>query len=682
MTLFNVCKKLHKEKTIFLFNNQNMTTKGENTKKVTKEEKREKFENRFTTQFASNQLEKLFLEDIVAYKKQLEDLQYEDVSSKWLTLKGFLKRFHSLSNPALYNKFELALPKSIQFLKDHVFPSNSKGFVYILSSDVNGQVFPLERTTVEWSIKLKKCPEIIAFWFNNVFDSEHQITIDLKRETVFEQGGIKCLNIFRGYRYDTFKKDITLLTKRANDIQFIWDHLRNCWCSGDEIYFDFIKHWICTLLCGRRKLKAAIYVKGLQGIGKGAVVRLLMRILGKNNRVIINKEKEAIGDFNGHIFGKTLAVVDDVKFSDSGFVDFGEKMKTNVTEDEISVRDLFRTAETLPNFTSWIILGNVDTGNLSERAEGRHRYCILHMLNKLLSPAYYGRLTTLVDEDDEFMEAFWLSCRSFYDPNWNEQNELKKLPLNETREITVLKSMPQIARFFKAIVMKPDLEKPKKRKVFYDNFCDWHIKVYQKATKMINHEFQKEIKNMSFVTFTQARINNVPTKDTVNINREKLLSEYRRLGYIVETDDIEDTTEETEVISSSLKDAGPIYKTDNNDNSNLRDEIAMLKKQISELVQTKQTSVPTAPENIIQKTVPKVINLFKKTIKTNKTDETKPKETIAPVVKKTVTKVQTKKKTVKYDSDDDDHPHMIDATPQRITSNIIRDEDKKIRMFI
>ena len=65
---------------------------------------------------------------------------------------------------------------------------------------------------------------------------------------------------------------------------------------------------------------------------------------------------------------------------------------------------------------------------------------------------YYTYLNDLINEDPEFLNAFWLDCKNKYNPDWNEQLEIKSLPVNETKQINILKSLPHEVKFLRYIL--------------------------------------------------------------------------------------------------------------------------------------------------------------------------------------------------------------------------------------
>ena len=146
-------------------------------------------------------------------------------------------------------------------------------------------------------------------------------------------------------------------------------------------------------------------------------------------------------------------------------------MKTNITEKTISIRDLHKASIDVPNFVSWIIAGNKDMGCLGENARGRSRWVMFNLSTDIATPEYYTYLNDLINEDPEFLNAFWLDCKNKYNPDWNEQLEIKSLPVNETKQINILKSLPHEVKFLRYILKtqkKEFYDKYYKRKEFYE----------------------------------------------------------------------------------------------------------------------------------------------------------------------------------------------------------------------
>src|SRR5271166_5633587 len=99
-----------------------MEKKNEEQKKSNKKAEvvQAEFISKFTEQFQISEMIKMFLNDIETYKRQLEKNDVADIDS-CLQANAMISKFHNVAKMQFYGKFEIALPKSIKYIQDHIF---------------------------------------------------------------------------------------------------------------------------------------------------------------------------------------------------------------------------------------------------------------------------------------------------------------------------------------------------------------------------------------------------------------------------------------------------------------------------------------------------------------------------------------------------------------------------------
>ncbi|MBS1736271.1 MAG: hypothetical protein JSS98_06625 [Bacteroidetes bacterium] len=475
------------------------------------------------------------------------------------------------------NDYDEIYPKCLKYIRDNIYRADKGLMFYIISINSEGNLSPIEFTKEEMNAKLNFFPDDLKTWFTKYYCTEYRIDCNNTEHKVYVKHSINHLNIFNGYRYDGLKFNDKIHQKRKQDIEFVWNHVSEVLCSKSERVYQEVKNWICALIGGRRKLTTAWYLKGKRGVGKSVIVRLLMKIISVVNCFTVKHQNQIIGEFNGHFLAKVLGFIDDVEFTGPNFLSFGEVMKTYITEEKIAFRDLFKTASQMSNITSWIIAGNQDVGALKDgNANERSRYIVSDVSPILKSNDYFKRLNKLVDDDEEFLKAFYFDCLLNYNSEYNEQESIKSLPITKTKEEQIQKSMPSIAKMFKYYLAEEPIEEffnVMKYSEFYNMFyTNWH-KNHNNTEKNLIHKHQlfNELQTMNFVSIKQRKIDGVPYKNTIIIDKEKLMAEFVKLKYIVESDDIEIKQKEENVLDQVIK---------------LQDEIILLQEKRAELLQT------------------------------------------------------------------------------------------------
>ena len=92
--------------------------------------------------------------------------------------------------------------------------------------------------------------------------------------------GCYYLNLFSGYKYDKQSTpDENRINKGNNGVQFIWNHMKDQFCSNDEVYFTNLQNAIRKMVAGH-KLQILIYLKTKMGKGKGKITNFLKAVIG------------------------------------------------------------------------------------------------------------------------------------------------------------------------------------------------------------------------------------------------------------------------------------------------------------------------------------------------------------------------------------------------------------------
>ena len=539
------------------------------------EEDKTKYVQSFNERFSAKKLNDLAEQDEAKMKVFIEEQQKDD---DCFTGKLMLKKDKD------YRRF---YPKSIEYIENNIFPAEKGRFTYILNVNEENNIVPFELKHEEMSDRLKKFPKHLQNWYNAHYSVLYRIQTSLDKPRIFLKNDINYLNVFNGYKFADLEYNEALHKKREKDIKFVWNHVYTILCSSNTAIFNECKKWVSKLVAGKKKLKTCWYLKGRQGVGKSIFVRLLYNILGQSNCFTVKHEKQLVGEFNGHFLGKLFAFVDDVKFKGDNWMSFGDTMKTYITENSIAFRDLFKTATEFNNITSFMISGNDDVGCLNEDKEGR-RYIISDVRDTRESDEYYKRLAHLCENDDEFYKAFFFDCLKHYDPIYEETQSIKNLPITQTKLSQIQKNLSADVKFLKAVVDSPELIKPMKKTVLYKWFTDW---ARENSIKFIANQFDfiGNIKKYPFVCIKSGSINKMTYKDLVHIDRQQLIDNFCKSGFITSADDIEGDVIEPEK---------------QNDLSRLIDKRLELQKQLALL--DKEFS------NVIMTSKTKEVNTFKK----------------------------------------------------------------------
>ena len=128
----------------------------------------------------------------------------------------------------------------------------------------------------------------------------------------------RAYNLWRGYGVEPV----------AGDVSLFLDHLR---------LFDaheYVWKWLCWVVQNpAEKPKVALVFRGEEGVGKGLVGQVLLRIFGSHGLHVTN-QRHVTGNFNAHLLTCCLLFADEADFTDKR--DHGV-LKTLITEDRMPI---------------------------------------------------------------------------------------------------------------------------------------------------------------------------------------------------------------------------------------------------------------------------------------------------------------------------------------------------------
>lgn len=441
-------------------------------------------------------------------------------------------------------EYELCYPKTIKYLNENIFMSDT-GVYYISSTSDDGVIMPKEMTKDQLTNFKLKFPNDIRTYFEKYSLNVYHIVVNQQMPRIYEKNDVLYLNLFQGYKFDGKQRNKEICDKNKDKVKFIWDHIHKIWCNNNDIYFKEIKNWICALLVGKRKLKTAIYLKGKMGIGKGKICDLLTWIIGNLNCITLINEHAFTGQFNGQLAGKTFVNLNEIVNSHDDFVSLYNRLKAWITDDMMTFRDLYSKPICLQNLCSFILSGNHDMFKLENGSGNDRRFIIVDTSDNMPNDDYLSKLNEYCITDDKVKEAFYWDCVDNYDVNYNEQISIKKLPISQTKQTMILKTLSIVTQYLKDRLIDPDFFiDPFVKRHFHADYLSWH-QARQKIMKTRNpvnaHDFFTELMRdykEVFIEKDQIRVKGVPTKNVLLCNAQSLFSFMDKKGYISKHDEI------------------------------------------------------------------------------------------------------------------------------------------------
>lgn len=173
-----------------------------------------------------------------------------------------------------------------------------------------------------------------------------------QKKKVFTIDGVPYINAYR----PTFAKPDKSQFREAEDV--IRKHVQQLTgVSHEHAVIDYVGYITQT---GKR-VRWVLFIHSAAGAGKGGFAFIVETALGRTNVQRLAAEFTVDSNHNGWATGAQVTIVDEIR---TGALSGGmghrqiDKWKTLISDDYISVRNLYEPVQTVPNVTNWIMFSN------------------------------------------------------------------------------------------------------------------------------------------------------------------------------------------------------------------------------------------------------------------------------------------------------------------------------------
>ena len=180
-----------------------------------------------------------------------------------------------------------------------------------------------------------------------------------------------------------------------------WDairyHLLNVICSGDETIYRWLLRWIARCVQHPElRAEVAVVLRGLRGVGKGALATMLLKLFG-NHGLAISNSRHLVGNFNSHLVDVLLLFLDEAFWA-------GDKagegtLKALITEPHMVIEPKGINAFPVPNRLKIIMASNSDW--VVPATADERRYFVLDVSEAHRGDAAYFKGLFAAIEGDE-----------------------------------------------------------------------------------------------------------------------------------------------------------------------------------------------------------------------------------------------------------------------------------------
>ena len=161
------------------------------------------------------------------------------------------------------------------------------------------------------------------------------------------------------------------------------------------------------------KIHFALLLQSIEGTGKGALARILRRIIGDRNCVEPSND-EVVKAWTGWQEGAQLAIINELMAQ--GRTDVLNRLKSPITEDTLRIEKKFGNAFTIPNHMNLFCMTNFK--DALPIKEGDRRWLILFSPAEKQPAVYYERLFANIADDEKVaaVMAYLLEHRISFNP--------------------------------------------------------------------------------------------------------------------------------------------------------------------------------------------------------------------------------------------------------------------------
>lgn len=508
--------------------------KNQNTESV-----KESFVNKHKVNFKVDTLNKLFNEDMNTFLNSVKDADQKEYFMKLIST--------GLINKELFMK---EFKNTYEYMCKYIIHGTDANW-YMLTKAEDGSIFPRQYKSNEFEkLYVNYFNDSLIKWFKKSYNNIHELVLDNEKKRFYDEvdeDGSKdyYFNLFNGYRFNKYEPENKIHDSQKENIEFFWNHIKNVWCSGSEKHFKLLQHIFRKIMSGHKSL-IGVYIKGDQGIGKGLVTDIISEVIGLKLVALETNDHAFTGQFNGHLMGKALIVLNEIKHTHTAdsFKCLYNSIKPYITDDNMSYRNLFEKAIVLKNLSSVIMSGNYDMMSFSE---DDRRWLILDPCNIKQTDSYFSRLAELKKNEDFLYSLFWDSVNK-YDSNFIESSELKKLPMTQNKIAMIQNNMNSVDKFLRGILTGYSLSYYHlnkngkdciKTKDFYELYKKFHDNKYCLQQLQFYGEIEKNYgKEKGNIIANEAVYVSGTNNKMFIINLPKLIEIFKQKNYLTEYDDI------------------------------------------------------------------------------------------------------------------------------------------------
>ncbi len=294
---------------------------------------------------------------------------------------------------------------------------------------------------------------VFETYFNKLGkDMTHYITkvnpniYKLRCEVKYPERYGDVINTFAGFKHKIESKP-KKLSEYSEDIQGAVNEMNkyvlDILCNNDKKNFQFLIKWYAACAQGKKN-NAALYYKGIQGIGKSFFNEFNRNhVIGRKVSLKLGNAYTLTEKFNSILMGKVFVVYEELPtFNENQWRAVSGVLKDRITSTMGTYEAKGKDPIEAKNLNNYVIISNVEA---IQDSDGR-RYFILELSTKRQGDhKYFGDLYKMCC-NDEVGEAYFNYLCGIDLTGWDAQ---KEMPENEKKIETIIANLDIEYKFLK-----------------------------------------------------------------------------------------------------------------------------------------------------------------------------------------------------------------------------------------
>lgn len=344
--------------------------------------------------------EYVFQEILVA--KDFDDLPAEKERLELFAVEGQIDKLVEEMNVSMA---AVMLGKDLYIMVKDVNPHSGEAETRFLSKKGFCDLYMNLLVPIPYKDKVKKvsCANI---WLAN---SNRRTYLGVFMHPKLPKEVYRKVNLWEGWRMEPKKSDWSLMHELIQDVL----------CDGDTELSTYILKWIALLL-QKPEIRpgVALVFRGEEGVGKGTLGRVLLRITGQHG-LTISSQKHFTGNFNSHLLGKLFLFADEAMWPGNK-KEIGN-LKAIITEDDYMYEQKGVDAFSDKNFMHVIMASNEE--RVIPAGPSSRRFCVIDVSNKRKGDHdFFARLNKQLEEGG--MQAMMYDLLQMDITGWHPSHNL------------------------------------------------------------------------------------------------------------------------------------------------------------------------------------------------------------------------------------------------------------------